>query len=284
MTIFIRFCLISITAGISLVSAQSQRDPNINWMSGPTIANMGDNLAQIRIDSNYAFADARDTKKVMELMGNPSHNQELGMVIPKNEGLAWFVLFEYHPVGYVNDDDKGKIDAAALLKSIGKQTEESNKEREKMGGTPIHVLSWYKEPYYDVTSHNLSWAILAEAHGDTIANYNTRILSRTGFTSIVLVASAHKLDSIMPRVQLLLADFSYKQGKRYFEFVQGDKIAEYGLTALIAGGAGAAAVKFGFFKFLAKFIKPIILAVLAAIGGFFKWMKNIFRKKSEKVA
>ena len=37
----------------------------------------------------------------------------------------------------------------------------------------------------------------------------------------------------------------FKAGSRYAEFGQGDKIAAYGLTALVAGGAGAALAKSG---------------------------------------
>jgi uncharacterized membrane-anchored protein len=59
--------------------------------------------------------------------------------------------------------------------------------------------------------------------------------------------------------------FSYKSGKTYAEFRPGDKIAQYGLAALIGGGAGAAAVKLGLFgalwKFIAKRGKALVLLV-----------------------
>ena len=57
------------------------------------------------------------------------------------------------------------------------------------------------------------------------------------------------------------------------EFQPGDKVAKYGLAALVAGGAAAAVVKG---KGLFKIIGIAILAGLAAVGSFFK---KIFGKK-----
>jgi len=225
-----------------IASLSFGQEPDIDWQRGPGTADLGKSIAQIELDSNYVFAGPEDTRELMTLMGNPPSKQEMGLIAPVEDGLEWFVLFEYKPVGYVKDDEKGNINPKALLKNIKDATDASNKKREEMGGRPLNVIGWYEEPHYDEVSHNLVWAILAESDGDTIANYNTRLLGRTGFTSVVIVASVAKLNSIKNNVETLLSGFSYKEGKRYAEYVQGDKLAEYGLTALVAGGAGAAAV------------------------------------------
>jgi uncharacterized membrane-anchored protein len=70
------------------------------------------------------------------------------------------------------------------------------------------------------------------------------------------------------------------------EWRQGDRIAEYGLTALVAAGAGAAAVKLGLFaklgKLFAKFAKLIIVGVVA-IGAFLsKILRGLFGRKDEQ--
>ena len=51
--------------------------------------------------------------------------------------------------------------------------------------------------------------------------------------------------SAVPDFDKLLAGFEFATGNRYAEWVKGDKVAAYGLTALVAGGVGAAAVKSG---------------------------------------
>lgn len=258
------------------------QEPEIEWQRGPTQVDLGKNLAGIEIDSNYAFAGPEDTRKLMTLMGNPPSDQELGMIVPIEDGLEWFILFEYKAVGYVKDDDKRDINHKALLKSITDATNASNQQREEMGGRPLHVVGWYEQPHYDENTHNLVWAILAESGGDTIVNYNTRLLGRTGFTSVVIVASVEKVNVIKPKVERLLSGFSYKKGKRYFEFVEGDKVAKFGLTALVAGGAGAAAVKFGLLKFIGKIWKVLAIGFIAIIVGLKSFFKRLFGLGNQK--
>ena len=93
---------------------------------------------------------------------------------------------------------------------------------------------------------------MAEQDGVEIVNHNIRILGRQGYISVVLVTDVPTLSSSRPELDEIVSNIVYKKGKSYTEFVQGDKVAKYGLTALIAGGAAATATKFGLFKFLAK--------------------------------
>ena len=72
--------------------------------------------------------------------------------------------------------------------------------------------------------------------------------------------------------------FSYKSGKTYAEFRSGDKVAEYGLAALVAGGAGAAAVKLGLFAWLAKIFAKSGKAVVALLVGAAAGLKALFSR------
>jgi uncharacterized membrane-anchored protein len=269
--VFILFC-----SSLSFAQEEQSDVPDIQWERGPMVATLGDNLAEIVIDSNYVFTGPENTKTLMTLMGNPPSDQEIGLISPQDSLLNWFVLFEFKPVGYVSDKDKGDIKPDKLLKSIKDATDASNNERVKMGGRPLHVVGWYEEPHYDEASNNLVWAILAESDGDTVVNYNTRLLGRTGFTSVVIVSSIEQLNAVKGDVVQLLGGFTYKDGKRYSEYVKGDKIAKYGLTALVAGGAGAAAVKFGLFKFIGKLWKAIVVGVIAAFAALKNFFKRLF--------
>ena len=65
----------------------------------------------------------------------------------------------------------------------------------------------------------------------------------------------------------VLGAFRYKLGNRYAEWRPGDKVAEYGLTALVAAGAGAAAVKLGLFAFLGKLLAKAGKLVVVAVAG-----------------
>lgn len=252
------------------------QSPEITWIQGPQTVDLGDNLAQVDLVEGYLFAGAEDTRIIMERLGNPPSGEELGMIIPEDENAGWFLVLEYAPVGYVRDDEKDSIDADALLKSIKESTEQANKFRQERGMPPLNVIGWYEEPHYDDQSHNLVWTVLADSEGYRIANYNVRLLGRSGYTSVVLVTDEATLDEHKPEMERVLAAFSYKSGKTYAEYLEGDKVAKYGLTALVAGGAGAAAAKTGLFKVLAKYVKFIIFAIIAFFGALWKKIKSIF--------
>lgn len=271
-----RCFLLAALSALALCSPVPAQEPEIDWIEGPMTAELGDNLAEIRVPEGYLFATAGETRKVMELTGNPPTGREVGLIMPAAEGKSWFLVFEFDEVGYIKDDEKDKIDADAILEGIKEGTEASNEQRKEMGSDAIHVVGWFEKPHYDERTHNLVWAIEAQGEADPsrVVNYDVRLLGRRGYISATLVTDPQSLAGDLPHVQTLLSGFSFKPGSRYAEWVSGDKVAEYGLTALVAGGAGAAAAKLGLFaklgKLLAKGGKLIVVALLALGAGIKK--------------
>jgi uncharacterized membrane-anchored protein len=251
------------------VQAQSEDQLQIDWQMGPAIGDVG-GIADIQIPQGFVFADGEDTRTLMESMQNPVNGTEKGFIAPAEDD--WFVVFEFDDVGYIKDDDKDSLDADAMLASIRKGTEIGNKEREKRGWPTMTILGWEKEPYYDAESHNLEWAIRGSSEGDVVVNYNTRLLGRGGVMRVTLVADPETLTATIPKFKDLLAGYAFKPGQRYAEFRQGDKVAQYGLAALIVGGASAVAVKSGLLKYLWK----ILIVGFVAISAF---VKKVFGRK-----
>ena len=70
--------------------------------------------------------------------------------------------------------------------------------------------------------------------------------------------------------------FSFTPENKYSAFVKGDKVAEYGLSALILGGAAAVAVKTGLFKYLLKLLVVGWKLVVVGFGAFVAFLKRIF--------
>lgn len=246
----------------------------VKWQVGPSSAELG-NMALIQVPEGYRFANAADTKTLMTAMGNPVDGTELGFLAP--DDLAWFVLFEFDDIGYVPDEDKDDLDADAILDSIKEGNEHANTQRRANGWGEVRILGWQRAPYYDETTKNLEWAIKGESEGLPVTNFNTRILGREGVMKANLVIDPEQLDAALPTFKQLLTGYGFKAGHTYAEYKKGDKIAEYGLVGLVAGGAAAVAVKSGFFaKLFAKGGKLIIVAI-AAIGGLFA---KLFGKKN----
>jgi uncharacterized membrane-anchored protein len=258
-------------------------DEKIAWTSGPATVDLAA-LAEVRLPEALAFAGAADTRKLLEAMGNSTDGSEVGLVVPKAEDQGWFIVFEWNPIGFVKDEEKDEIDADALLKSIREGTEAANERRKERGLPPLHVVGWSEPPRYDERTHNLTWATLGRNdEGHESVNYNVRVLGREGVMSLTFVDDPKNLAAARPAVDEVIAAFSYKRGKTYAEWVPGDKVAEYGLTALVAAGAGAAAAKLGFFAVLAKLFgkagKLVVVAV-AAVGAAAVKFWNALRGKA----
>ncbi len=262
----------------------ASQGPKIDWIQGPDEITMGNNLATLQLPENFVFADGENTRRLMKAMHNGITDQEIGLVTPADENAHWYIIFEYDPMGYVKDDEADKIDAEGILNGIKENTEAQNEENKKAGLPGIHVIGWQEAPHYDKATHNLVWSILAkDDEGGEIINYNTRLLGREGVTSITLVVEPGQLESIKPELSRVLDSFHYKAGKRYGDFIAGkDKIAEVGLTALVAGGVGAAAAKTGL---LGKIFGPLLLllkkfwiVLAAAVGGLFSKVKSLFKR------
>jgi uncharacterized membrane-anchored protein len=268
-----RVAPLPLAAFLLFPAAGMSAGPEVTWQKGPLTATLGDEVATVGVPPDYVFADAADTRKLMESMGNSVDNTEVGMISPAGED--WFLIFEYNPDGYVKDDDRDQIDKDAILDSYKKGTEEGNKRRREMGAPGLHITGWFEEPHYDPRTNNLVWALQArDDNGGEVVNYNVRVLGREGYMSVTLVDDPSKIAANKPRAEKILSSVAYAKGKTYAEWRPGDKVAQYGLAALVAGGAGAAATKMGLFavlgKFLAKAGKAVVLLFIAVGVGLKK--------------
>jgi hypothetical protein len=170
-------------------------------------------------------------------------------------------------LGYVKDNEAGSLNADKILNSIKKGTKVANKARKDKGIAPINVIGWDEKPHYDTTSHNLVWSFLTESEGEKLINYHTKILGRTGVTTVSVVTDAGQINAVKPQLATIIKNFTYIPEKKYSDFVPGkDKVAEFGLTALIAGGLSAAAAKI---ELLVKILIVFIGIVLVVIIGVF---------------
>jgi uncharacterized membrane-anchored protein len=263
--------------------AQTEAKPaqpkiKIDWQIGPTTGKLGD-IADIQIPEGYRFADKVGAQKLLQLTHNLTNGREMGAIVAND--ADWFMIFEFDDTGYVKDEEGDKLDASAILKSITDNTEHANSERAKRGWTPIHVKGWERPPFYDPQTHNLTWASLLKSDGpvdDTAVNHSVRILGRRGTMNVDLVASPAEYVGLPEKFNALLAGFHYTGGNRYSDFAKGDKVAEYGLTALIVGGGAAVALKTGL---LAKLWKFIIMGLVAAGAAIKKAFKAIFGREEK---
>jgi len=261
-----------------VVAAQGRADEEaefrkLAWQKGPTEGKIGDK-ATINVPEAYVFLDATNTRRFLELNGNPPKDGHY-MFAPSTGG--WWSVFSFNPSGYVKDDDK--IDPDALLKSLRESDGPSNEERKRLGMEAIFTDGWQVPPHYDIQTKRLEWGVkLRTAGGQSVVNYTSRLLGRSGVTSAILVSDPNTLAADTEQFKVALQNFSYVPGERYAEFKSGDKMVEYGLAALVVGGAAAAAAKSGLLKSFGKFLW---IAVLAAGAAVWALLKRFLGRKGE---
>jgi uncharacterized membrane-anchored protein len=251
---------------------------------GPATVPLRDE-ADLKLPDHFGFIPQKEAAEAMKLMGNRTGPDFLGMIVPlsaDNGGHngSWFISLQYDPAGYIKDDDAQHWDAGKLLQTLKDGTEAANADRERLGIPPITVTRWVQSPTYESGSHRLVWSAEAKrkdgSDADPTINYNTYVLGREGYISLNLITSASGVDHDKVAAGDLLGGVDFKSGKRYGDFHSStDKVAAYGLAALVAG---VAAKKLGLLALLAasilKFAKVIAIAVAAFGAGIVRWFKS----------
>jgi len=245
-------------------------------------------LAKIRVANGFRYVDSNDANTVIsQIWGNPPNSQTLGMLIPTDTSVAsrdgWGVIITYDDDGYVKDSDADTIDYAKLLTQMQEGIKESNERRTKAGYAPIELIGWATPPRYDKAAHKMYWAKelkFGDAPENTL-NYNMRILGRKGVLVLNAVAGMSQLHEIEAATPEILGMVDFKEGNRYIDFNSStDKVATYGLAAMVAGGVLA---KVGAFKGLIPLLlgmKKLIVVAFAGVAAFFK---RLFGKKETQI-
>ena len=242
-------------------------------------------LASITLPDNFRYLSPTDAATVIyKIWGNPPGPAPLGMIIPAGVSVlapdSWAVIITYDNDGYVKDADASKIDYAELLHKMQEATRDGNKAREEQHYPTLELVGWATPPVYDKEVHKMYWAkeIRFSDSPENTLNYNVRVLGRHG----VLVLNTVAPMSIFPQVQKQTPDIvkmvDFNSGNRYADFDKStDKVAAYGLAALVLGGIAA---KAGFFKLLLVGLlaaKKFVILGAVAVASF---AKRLFKRKS----
>ena len=247
-------------------------------------------LAKLTVPKEFNFLGPEDTETVLvKLWGNPPlENKPLGLLMPAGmtplNSNCWVVTIDYSEEGFVQDKDASKINYADLLKQMQAGIAENNQARRQQGYPAITLVGWAATPHYDAAAHKLYWAKQLKFAGeeqDTL-NYSIRMLGRKGVLELNAIAGIGQLAQIDEETPQILGMVDFKEGNRYADFdPKVDKVATYGIAALVAGGALAVAAKAGFFKILLvgllaakKFVIIGVIAVVAFVKKFFKRSEN----------
>jgi len=246
--------------------------------------------ASLNLADGYSFLPAADAQRVLtQLWDNPPDHSVLGMIIPGTDahsvldGNSWAVVVTFVDEGYVSDQDAAKIDYNDMLKDLQQAAKDGNAERLKEGYPAIELVGWAEQPHYDATSHKLYWArdlqfkkADGSDQGHTL-NYAIRVLGRQGYLSLNAIAPIDQLARVRADMPQVVEMAEFDTGQRYTDYKAGsDKVAAYGIAALVAGGIAAKAGLFAKLGMMLLALKKFILLGVAAIGGV---ISKFFKRK-----
>jgi len=251
--------------------------------------NLEGGLARLNVPAQFKYLSPDDTEIVLtRLWGNPPDKKRLGMLLPADRSPLdpdrWAVVISFSGDGYVKDDDAGKIDYADLLKKMQSGVKENNKARTKQGYPSIELLGWAEPPRYDASSHKLYWAKELKFDGQpaNTLNYEIRILGRRGVLVLSAIAAIDQLGEIEKETPQILGMVNFNEGNRYADFdPKVDKVATYGIAALVAGGVAA---KLGLFKLLWVFVLAAKKFVIVGFLAVTAWFRRLFKREKKTTA
>ncbi|MGN6228197.1 MAG: DUF2167 domain-containing protein [Dyella sp.] len=244
--------------------------------------------AHLALKPGYGFLNARDAQRVLsELWDNPPDKDVLGMILPSDDPHvlldedSWAVVVTYVDDGYVSDADAAGIDYDKMLRDMQESAHDENAERRKQGFPEVELAGWAEPPHYDEASHKLYWArdliFSHDGRSGHSLNYDIRVLGRQGYLSLNAVAPIDQLAQVKADMPQVLAMTDFDAGQRYTDFDKStDKLAAYGIGALVAGGIAAKAGLFAKLGVMLLALKKFIVLGIAAVAGLFK---KLFRRK-----
>lgn len=246
--------------------------------------------ATLNLPASFRFLDAADAERVLsDFWGNPPGSDAIGMLVPSQIPLtdvdrSWAIVLQYDDDGYVSDEDAQEIDYTSLLKDMQDDTKSSNDARRQQGFGTVELVGWAEPPRYDAAAHKLHWAkeLAFEGEDQHTLNYDVRVLGRHGVLIMRAVAGIGQLPDIKPGMSEAITAVDFNQGARYADFdASSDRVAEYGLAALVAGGIAA---KTGLLTKLFALLlaaKKLLVFVVIAIGA---GIAKLFGRKSDKTS
>ncbi|MBW7477234.1 DUF2167 domain-containing protein [Paenibacillus oenotherae] len=272
-------------ASVALVSAgiasAEGEGTDINWVEGTGQQVQLGKVASFNLTTDFVFLDGPNTVKFEEQYGDIPTGREIGSIFPMDQEQNWVVYFEYEESGHIADEEKNEIDADALLESYKNGNEEANKSKE--AANQLFVDGWDIPPVYSDKLHSLKWSLLLHTGAnEPLINYNVRLLTREGYISAILVSDPeHLAADIVTFEEQVLPKLTIVEGQRYADFNEStDKVAEYGLTGLILGGAGlAVAKKFGLLLIIKKFWYLIVVGIVGLGSFIWKRVRSLFGRR-----
>lgn len=230
--------------------------------------------SSITVPPGFFGVSGDEARKVEELSEGESEANVEGVLLDHSHDT---VIFEFFPSGFVPIDDWQDLDSQRLITAISQNAETSNELRRQKGIAELHVTGWVQEPSLDRATNTVFWATgITTGAGRDLVNSLALRLGRSGFEKIIWVTDRDAYKASGGVLDTMLRAYSFDPGQRFDDHVEGDRLAGYGVAALVGAVAGAKLAKIGAFAAILLFAKKLWFLALAVPLIFFRKIKSLF--------
>lgn len=245
----------------------------LGWIQEPGDYALVLSHSRIRLPEGYTLLLGADAARYDELWnGYESPNTEAIVFSDTDNTLVYFI---YEDAGHVTEDDWSDVDADDFLQQLKDGDAEANLQRRNAGLDEYYTDNWREKPHFDTATKTAYWAIELFNPKSRWMNATAIRLARTGYHRIIWVGDTEQFQSASGSLDTLIAMHDYDAGNRYGDYVDGDKLAGYGIGALAATVLGVKLGKGVFAAILAGILlfgKKIAVVVAVLVAGIAAWL------------
>ena len=189
---------------------------------------------------------------------------------------------EFVDDGFIKGDDWSNVDTNDFLQEMIENSKENNKERIKNGYKTVSNISWHITPNFNKDLGYVFYSLLVEFDdGTETYNSTAMILGRKGYTDLTFLFRENIAHLMPSEIDKVVKNFIYSTGAQYTDYKSGDKVAAYGVGALVAGSLGIKGLaKTGALAVLAAFAKKLWFIILLPFIFLFRLVSG--NKKKEQ--
>ena len=183
--------------------------------------------------------------------------------------------------GYIKGDDWSQVDPNEFLKELKSASIENNKERLKNGYNIVQDIRWHIKPEFNKDLGYVYYSLIVTYDdGSETFNSTAMVLGREGYTDLTFVFKENIAHLMPNEIDKVVQNFDYNSGVQYSDFKAGDKVAAYGVGALVAGSLGIKGLaKTGALVALAAFAKKLWFIILLPFIFLFRLVSGSKKKE-----
>jgi len=260
----------------AMTDAERQAESDaLRWITAPGDYALALSHSHIVLPRNYALLVGADAARYDELWNGVASPNTEAIVFSQVDNTIAYYIFE--DSGHVAEDDWSEVDADDFLAQIRATDEEGNVRRRQAGLPLYYTGDWHERPHFDAATKTAYWAFDLRSETDRWMNATALRLAREGYHRVIWVGDLAQFQTATGSLDALLAMHDYDAGYRYTDYVEGDRLAGYGIGALAAAVMGVKLGKTGLAAILAGILlfgKKFGIVLVAAIGGIAAWLRR----------